>query len=54
MEIIKEWLEKTPAVKRYTLFGFFFGLLFPIVGAFIEFILSKKTNSFQKLIGTTN
>ena len=50
MEIIKEWLEKTPAVKRYTLFGFFFGLLFPIVGTFIEFILSKKTNSFQNLL----
>ena len=50
METIKQWLEKIPAAKKYTLFGFFFGLLFPIVGTLLEFILSKKANSFQNLL----
>ena len=50
METFKEWLKKIPTAKKYTLFGFFFGLLFPIVGTLLEFILSKKANSFQNLL----
>jgi len=42
MEKIIIWLEKIQPKKRYTLFGFLFGLIFPIVGTIIEALLASK------------
>ncbi len=49
MDKITDWPKKISATKKYTLLGFFFGLLFPIAGTFLEFLLSKKTNAPQSL-----
>lgn len=45
----KKWLEKTPIKTKYTIFGFLFGLLFPIAGIFLEILLSAKSNSPKNL-----
>lgn len=45
----KKWLEKTPIKTKYTIFGFLFGLLFPIAGIFLEILLSANTNSPKNL-----
>ncbi len=49
MDKITAWLKKISATKKYTLFGFFFGLLFPIAGTFLELSLAKETNSPKSL-----
>ncbi|MBT3320717.1 MAG: PAS domain S-box protein, partial [Anaerolineae bacterium] len=42
MEKIIIWLEKIEPKKRYTYFGFFFGLIFPIAGTIVEALLAAK------------
>ena len=42
MNKITVWVESIPPKKRYTLFGFFFGILFPIIGTVFEALLAKK------------
>ena len=50
MNKINDWLEKIPAKKRYTTFGFFFGLFFPLGGVVIEANLSAIPVSFETFI----
>lgn len=41
MEWLTNWLTSIPPKKRYTLFGFFFGLIFPLAGTLMEVMLSS-------------
>lgn len=41
MKELSIWLAKMHPKRKYTLFGFFFGLLFPLVGTFIEILLAN-------------
>jgi len=42
MKKIMIWLTNLSGVTKYTLFGFFFGCLFPIIGTVLEMLLAKK------------
>ncbi len=43
MNKITVWIESIPTTKRYTLFGLFLGLFFPVVGTTLEATLSKTS-----------
>ena len=51
MKKIIAWFEKIPPQKRYTLFGFFFGLLFPIAGIAIEVFFSPEMTPPPSFLG---
>ena len=49
MKKARFWFREISPSIKYTLFGFLFGILFPLVGIAIEAILALKTSSFENL-----
>ncbi|MCP4139963.1 MAG: response regulator [Chloroflexi bacterium] len=49
MKKARDWFSKTSLSTKYILFGFLFGILFPLVGILAEIFLAAKSSSYKNL-----